>query len=491
MTRETFSSRWGIILASLGMAIGAGNIWRFPRIAGEYGGTFIVLWLLFLLIWSIPILLAEFAIGKAIKKSVIGSFAGITGEKYTWMGFFIAVCTLGITFYYSVVIAWTLRYLGLSIDALFMEPSLGSVIQTNPDFLTNFWSDVSTANGWTIALHALAVCAGIFILFRGIQRGLEVANRILIPLLFGLLMITGFLAFTLDGAVNGLEYMFRIRPELFSNPDVWLEALSQSAWSTGAGWGLIMTIASYSRAKEDVTLNTFVGGFGNNTASILAGITVLPAVFGLAANEAEALSYLQAGNQGLTFTVIPGLFAQIDGGAIMSIIFFLALFVAALTSLLPMIELFVHLLTDLGITRQKGVIRAGLVCILLGFPSAYSLDFFNNQDWVWGIGLVISGLFIIFAVFKYGVVKFKAELIDTDSDMKVPTAYFKYSLMLNVVLGVAIIVAWMTKGFSTNNLDVFDVYSNASVIVQWAIVLMAGLLLNRWLWKKYRSADVS
>ena len=102
MNNESFSSRWGIILASLGMAIGAGNIWRFPRLAGQYGGTFIILWIVFLLVWSIPILLAEFSIGKKYKQGVIGSFSRFAGKKYSWMGFFITFCTLGIAFYYSV-----------------------------------------------------------------------------------------------------------------------------------------------------------------------------------------------------------------------------------------------------------------------------------------------------------------------------------------------------------------------------------------------------
>ncbi|MEM9339510.1 MAG: sodium-dependent transporter, partial [Bacteroidota bacterium] len=111
MSKEQFSNRWGIVLAALGMAIGAGNLWRFPRLAGQYGGSFILLWILFLFIWSIPLLLSEFAIGKKFKNGVIGSFAQFTGKKYAWMGFFITICTLGIAFYYSIVTAWAFQYL--------------------------------------------------------------------------------------------------------------------------------------------------------------------------------------------------------------------------------------------------------------------------------------------------------------------------------------------------------------------------------------------
>lgn len=482
---EQFSNRWGIILASLGMAIGAGNIWRFPRIAGEYGGTFILLWLFFLLVWSIPILLAEFSIGKKFKRSVIGAFAGAAGEKYTWMGFFVTVCTLGIAFYYSVVIAWALRYLGLSVEQATGGETIAQTLESKPTYLADFWASVTTADSLTIVLHVVAVGIGVMLLIRGIQKGLEVANKILIPLLFVLLLITGVIALSLDGAIKGLDYMFKIDLSLLSNPDVWLQALSQSAWSTGAGWGLIMTISSYSRAKEDVTLNTFIGGFGNNAASLVAGITVLPAVFGLAATEQEALGHLQAGNQGLTFTVIPMLFGQIDGGQYLAILFFTALFIAALSSLLPMIELLVRTLTDIGLARQTATVRAGLFCVVFGLPSAYSLEFFNNQDWVWGLGLVISGLFIMFVVFKTGIDKFKAEYIDADSDMTVPNWFFKGALYINVALAFFILVSWMTKGYSTNNWDVFDTYSNATVIAQWMLVLLIGAALNKYLFKKF------
>ena len=496
MNNESFSSRWGIILASLGMAIGAGNIWRFPRLAGQYGGTFIILWIVFLLVWSIPILLAEFSIGKKYKQGVIGSFSRFAGKKYSWMGFFITFCTLGIAFYYSVITGWALRFLGFSLSDVFAgltgAETLAEHMAADPNYLKNQWHTITHGNITTIVLHIFSVALGVGLLVKGIQNGLEKANKILIPSLFVLLIITGFISLSLDGALKGLEYMFTIKPELFSDPKVWIEALSQSAWSTGAGWGLIMTIASYSRSKEDVTLNTFIGGFGNNTASLIAGMTILPAVFGLAGSEEAAISALQAGNQGLTFTVIPHLFTQISGGAILSVIFFLALFIAALSSLLPMLELFIKHITDLGIARKTATVRAGVACIVLGLPSAYSLEFFNNQDWVWGIGLVISGLFIIFAVLKHGIQSFKAKFIDTDSDMHVSTTYFTVAIRTNIFLGATLIIWWLSQGYSafpwftdSGMWNVFDQYSNATVITQWACLILIGLGLNKFLSEKF------
>ncbi len=495
MQHEQFSSRWGIVLASLGMAIGAGNLWRFPRLAGQYGGSFLLLWVIFLLIWSIPILLAEFSIGKQYKKGTIGSYGAAAGKGLTWGGFFITLCTLGIGFYYSVVTGWSLQYLGLTFSNLVNfiggGQTIAAELENDPAYLENFWDGISNGSYGTIVLYIITVIAGIYVLSRGIQNGLEKANRILIPMLFGMLIIISLMSLTMENGVLGLEYMFNIKPELFREPAIWIEALSQSAWSTGAGWGLIMTISSYSRKKEDVTLNTFIGGFGNNSASIIAGMAILPSVFALAPSPEEAEAFLQSGNQALTFTIIPKLFSTFTGGAIFSFLFFFAFFLAAFSSLLPMIELFISNLQDMGLTRNKAAIRAGIFCIIFGFPSAYSLDIFNNQDWVWGVGLIVSGFFIIIAVIKYGVTKFKKDYIDQDSDFKVPDFYFAACMILNVPLAVILIYWWLSRGYSefpwfdaNGNWNVIDVYSNASVITQWVLVIVAGILLNGYLYKK-------
>lgn len=491
---EEFSNRWGIVLASLGMAIGAGNLWRFPRLAGQYGGSFLILWILFLMIWSIPLLMAEFSIGKKYKLGVIGSYGQIGGRKFAWGGFFITLCTLGIAFYYSVVTGWALQYLGLSTSNLWAFISGGNTIakelKADPAYLDHYWNSISSGNIWTVILYILAILAGIGVLLKGIQKGLEKANKILIPSLFILLLIITVMSLNMENGYKGLEYMFFIDVKHFSNSTIWIEALSQSAWSTGAGWGLIMTISSYSRKREDVVLNTFIGGFGNNTASLMAGMAILPAVFALSASEADAISWLQSGNQALTFTIIPRLFATVYGGAILSFIFFLAFFLAAFSSLLPMLELFISNLKDMGLTRKSAAVRTTVFCIVFGFPSAWSLNVFNNQDWVWGIGLIISGLLLIIAVLRYGVSRFKRDYIDTDSDFNIPATYFAIALIFNAALGAILIYWWMSQGYSeypwfdaNGNWNVFDVYSNASIVTQWGVVIIIGLLLNKYLYK--------
>ncbi len=495
LDKEHFSSRWGIVLASLGMAIGAGNLWRFPRLAGQYGGSFIILWILFLLIWSIPILLAEFSIGKKYKQGVIGAFAETLGKKYAWVGFFITACTLFICFYYAVVTSWGLQYLGLSIKSAFNEINnqpLSEILKNQPEYFDNHWQHVSNGNLITVILYIVVVCAGTFLLVKGIQQGLEKANKILIPSLFVLLLLITAIALNMPNGNKGLEYMFTIDTGLFKDPKIWIEALSQSAWSTGAGWGLMMTISSYSRTNEDVTLNTFIGAFGNNTASLIAAIAILPAVFAIASSDTEAISFLQSGNQALTFTIIPKLFATVPGGYFLSVIFFLAFFLAAFSSLLPMLELFIRNIGDLGFNRNASAVRAAVFTIVFAFPSAWYLDFFNNQDWVWGIGLILSGLFFVFATLKNGVVKFKRDYIDKDSDYKVPNLYFISCMVFNIGLGIILVYWWMSQGYSeypwfdkAGNWNVFDVYSNATIVTQWLLILLIGILINKFLYRKF------
>lgn len=491
MSKEQFSNRWGIVLASLGMAIGAGNLWRFPRLAGQYGGSFILLWILFLFIWSIPLLLSEFAIGKKFKSGVIGSFAQFAGKKYAWMGFFITMCTLGIAFYYSIVTAWAFRYLTFSVNNVFSSTSLLENLQSNPEYLNEFWLSISNGDWTTVIVYIIVIFLGAFILIRGVKNGLEKANKLLIPSLFILLLVIVFVSLSMEGGIRGLEYMFAVDVNHFSNPTIWIEALSQSAWSTGAGWGLMMTLSALTRDNEDVTLNTFIGAFGNNTASLLAGMAILPAVFALAASDADAITFLQTGNQALTFTIIPMLFANVPGGAFLSVIFFLALFVAAFSSLLPMIQLFLNNVADLKISKKPTLIIVIVCFIVIGFPSAWSLDFFSNQDWVWGVGLILSGLFILIAVAINGPDKFKEENIDLGSDMRVSSTYFKVAIFGNIGVALFLIYWWMSQDFSSTwfneegNWDVFGTYSNASTVTQWALLIIVGIVLNKFLYRKF------
>ena len=338
---QRFSSRWGMMLAMLGMAVGTGNIWRFPRMAATNGGgSFLLAWVVFLLLWSVPLILVEFAMGKAARRGTVGAFVKVAGERFAWMGGWVAWCTVAIMFYYSVVTGWCLRYLLASVAGELPGPAPGAL-----------WASF-TRSGWQPLLaHVCAMGLGVAVVARGV-RGIEAAARVLMPTLLLLVVVLAVRAVTLPGAERGLNFLFTPDWARLADVRIWLEALTQNAWDTGAGWGLVLTYAIYMRAREDTNLNAFLLGFGNNSVSLLAGIMVLCTVFAIRPDAAGEI--VGAGNEGLTFIWVPQLFATMPGGRIFMPLFFLALTFAAWTSLLSMIELAVRVLVDGGAAREIG-----------------------------------------------------------------------------------------------------------------------------------------
>lgn len=484
---ELFASRWGIIFAGLGMAVGTGNLWRFPRIVAQYGGgAFIIPWMIFLFIWSIPLLIIELSIGRKTRRSVVGSFRELMGEKYTWMGMFVAFVPTAITFYYAVVAGWCLKY--------FFASTFHGLTQKDT---TAYWR-LFTVSWEPLAYLVAAIALGCFIIYSGIVKGIERANKILIPSLFVIIIISIVRVMTLPGAEAGLNFLFSPNLSLLTDYRVWLNALSQSAWSTGAGWGLILTYAIYSHRNQNPVRTAATLGFGDNTASLLAATLVVPTVFayfsGPGFSEEKVMEVLKADNLGLTFIWIPQLFANIPGGAFFLSLFFLALCFAAITSLISMLELVASVFIDAGFTRKRAVLTVGVLCLAMGLPSALSLAFFHNQDWVWGLGLMVNGLFLTFLVLKVGPRKFREEVISTpDSPVRLGR-WFDYLVGILLPLQVTVMLGWWFysaySGDPENWLKIFSVESLGTVFFQWAVALAAFLFLNKTLnarFKKYES----
>ncbi|WP_457566776.1 sodium-dependent transporter [Caldithrix abyssi] len=476
-SKDFFTSRYGLIAATIGMAVGAGNIWRFPRLAGQYGGSFLIPWLLFLFLWSIPLLIVEFGVGKKTRKGTIGAFSKIN-KRFTWLGWFVGFCTTAILFYYSVVCGWSLKYFLLAVR--------GKIFTINHE---QMWQSFTHFNPEALLYHFAAIALGVFIIYRGIVRGVERFSKIIVPLLFVLLLLAAVRAITLPNAEIGLHYFFRIEMHQFLNYRLWLDALSQSAWSTGAGWGLLLTYAIYARNQENIVSNSFLTGIGNNLASILAGLAIIPTVFALSANLDQAHEVLGAGNQGLAFIALPQLFEKMPAGLFFVSVFFLSLFFAALSSLISMIELATRVLMDFGLKRKRAVLSIGLATFLFGAPSALSLEFFNNQDWVWGLGLLLSGLFFAFVVNWIGVETFLSEWVNLDlkrRGLKIGgTILFKFLIPLQFV---AMLGWWFWQAIQWNPETWWHplrTYSLGTTLLQWMAVIAAGLWATkhfvRWL----------
>lgn len=479
--KEQWGSRWGFIAASIGMAIGTGNIWRFPRVAAKNGGgPFLIAWTVALLVWSIPLLMGEMVIGKKTRLGTVGSFRDFLGKKFTWMGTWIAGVCLLIMFYYSVVMGWCMKYFTLSVTGTFKAGT--GIEQTE-----KIWNVFTTTPSQTILFHFIAMLIAGFIIYKGVTAGIERASKIMIPTLFALLLIALFRAVTLPGASQGLEYLFSPKLHMLADPKIWLEAFTQSAWSTGAGWGFIITYAVYTKESEDIGGNCMIMGLGNNLGALVAGMTVLPAIFALSPSGEFANQALSAGNQGITFIYLAQLFSRMPAGNILAALFFLTMSIAALSSLLPMIEVGVRNVMDMGMGRNKATLIVVVGGFLLGIPSAYSLQFLDNQDWVWGVGLLVSGLFVAIALIKYGLEGIRTK------EINIPTADFKVGkwwnrcIKLFPVLFVIITGWWVKQAISwypDNWWNPLETFSVGTIALQWILLIIFAFITQNYLREK-------
>lgn len=476
---ELFSSKLGLILSVLGIAVGTGNIWRFPRIAAQNGGTegagaFLIAWACFLFLFSIPLIIAEYGIGRHGRKGVIGSFVNLVGEKFGWMGGFIGFVATAIMFYYSVVAGWCLYYLIASITAGLPE----TMVHANM-----MWEGFQGSTLPSV-MHAIMMIAGGYVVIKGIAS-IERINKILIPSLFVVLIISLVRALMLPGSEAGLAYLFTPDWSTLGKPEIWLEALTQNAWDTGAAWGLILTYAAYMRKKDDITISAFQTGIGNNIVSLVAAIIIFTTVFGTLTPQmtnGEILNVMKTSgpaSTGLTFIWMPQLFFKMPAGTIFAILFFMGLTFAAFSSLISMIELASRVLVDLGLQRNRATITVCAVGFLFGLPSAISLDFLANQDFVWGVGLMVSGAFMSFAIIKFDPGRFRSKVVNTEA--RTYTLGSWWEVIIKYVVPVEVISLlgwWMYLSASTYAPDTWynplSSFSVATVVLQWGVAM--GLL---------------
>ncbi len=484
LPKERFSTKWGLILSVLGIAVGTGNIWRFPRIAAQNGtedgaGAFLIAWITFLFIWSIPLIIAEYGIGRNGRKGVVGSYIKMVGEKFAWMGSFIGFVATAIMFYYSVVAGWCAYYL---IESIFY--ALPQSVEEADMVWNGFQSSM-----YPSLFHGIMILLGGLIILKGV-KSIERINMILIPSLLFVLLISLVKAFTLPGSGAGVAYLFTPDWATLKEPGLWLEALTQNAWDTGAAWGLILTYGAYMRVKDDITISAFQTGIGNNIVSLVAAIIIFSTVFGILGShmtDGEILDVMKTSgpaSTGLTFMWMPQLFNEMTGGKLFAVLFFLGLTFAAFSSLISMIELATKVFVDMGITRKKATIAVCSAGFLFGLPSAISLDIFANQDFVWGVGLMVSGGLISFAVITFGADKFRITIVNTDESKvnlgKWWTIIIKYVIPVEVI---TLLTWWIWLSATTFAPDTWynplSPFSVATVFLQWGVVMCLLKFYNR------------
>ena len=502
--RTGFSSRFGLIVATLGMAVGTGNLWRFPRIAARYeGGAFLIPWAIFLVTWSIPIMIAEFSLGKTTRRGVVGAFARLVGPQAAWMGGFIGLTTLLIASYYSVVTGWTLRYLVDSLDGFegLTSGTTPEAVAANRDAAVGLFENFA-GTPMALVFHLICVVLGVLVIWRGVRSGVERACKILIPLLFLLLLGGAIWALTLPEAVNGLNYFFHPDWSQLRQPNIWIDGLSQSAWSTGAGWGLLLTYGAYARRNEDAVTTNLTAGFGNNLAALLAGLFIFPAVFALlgaagmgAAEISGALKSSGTLDTGLAFQYIPFIFKGLpQGGQVCTTLFFLALFFAAFSSLIAMYEMGTRALQDMGVSRQRAALAIGIACASVGSAAALDNDVFVSLDWVWGLGLVLGGVFIVWAVQLRGIDAFRREIVDGPGCRVRLGWTYNWILLLLVPAEAAFMLGWWLWHAAADpdysgGKDPWDpfalgTYNAGTCVVWWGVALALLILFSPWLGRR-------
>jgi neurotransmitter:Na+ symporter, NSS family len=440
--REQWGSRIGFILAAAGSAIGLGNIWKFPYLAGENGGgAFVLVYIICIVVLGLPIMIAEIVIGRHTGKDPVGAFKVIAEGSKRWelVGYLGVSTGFLILTYYCTVGGWTIGYIVKSLSGAVAGINDTKAAET---IFTNF-----VKNPYEMVFyHFLFMAATMLVVIGGIKGGIEKWNKILLPMLFVIMVVLIVKSNTMDGSSKGLA--FYLKPDFSKiTIKVIIEALGQCFFSLSLGMGAMITYGSYLSRKDKILKSSLQIALLDTLAAFMAGLVIFPAVF--------AVGMTPDKGPGLTFNILPVVFARMNLGSVFSFLFFLLLFIAALTSAMSLLEVVVAYITDeKGWSRRKAVLVFGTVIFLLGVPAALSfgslkdfrvflgLTYFDFMDKLTTTYMLpIGGLFIALCLgWKYGLRKTMHEL-DPDTRLAILKKVWAFTIkyVSPVILAVIII----------------------------------------------------
>ncbi|MGE4384988.1 MAG: sodium-dependent transporter [Endomicrobiaceae bacterium] len=356
--RPQWSSRFIFILATVGSTVGLGNIWRFPYLMGENGGAaFLLIYLLMIcFICAVP-LIAELAIGKYIQKDVVSIYESIS-PKTKIFGWSNIITSVVIASFYFVVGGWIINYI------------INSFLSDKITDYSSYFSDFASSNGLPAILTVLFLFICIFFTSRGVNRGIEVANKIMMPVFVFILIVLTVVSLSLPNAKAGIDFMFKVD---FSKvtPNIFLLALGQALFTLSVGIGALIVYGSYLRKEDNIVKNAYIIIFFDTAVAIIAGLMIFPAVFsfGLAPDSGA----------GLVFITLPKIFAQIPFGNLVAFAFFILLLFAALTSGVSITEVPVASLTErLKISRRKASLILFIIIALFAIPVSLSFGILKD-----------------------------------------------------------------------------------------------------------------
>ncbi|MCU0358293.1 MAG: sodium-dependent transporter [Cyclobacteriaceae bacterium] len=411
--RGSFSSRVGFILAAAGSAVGLGNIWRFPYLAGQNGGAaFLLIYLLFIFLLCFPVMVGEIAIGRSARRDAYGSYSALGGKRWGYLGLFGIIAGIFILSFYNVVAGWAFGY--------FLEISFGSLLNEGDfgNFFGNYVNDISD-NLW-FSLGFMVITA--FVVSQGIQKGVERANKIMMPALYTILILLIIYSLTLDNAWAGVQ--FYLVPELdeISSQTIF-DGLKQAFFSLSLGMGALITYGSYVGKNQNIVSSAAIISFADAMVAFLSGFMIFPMVFSQNISPTEGPA--------LVFIVLPEVFHDMGPllGRIIGGSFFLLLCFAALTSTISLLEVpTTYFVDQMKMRRSRIVWVLAIVIFILGLPTMMSqgmvpalneLPFYLNRDFLTfisdmcDISLTIGGcLMCLFIVTKWKITNMDNELAE-------------------------------------------------------------------------------
>ena len=477
----------GFLLAAVGSAIGLGNIWRFSYMAYSHGGgAFLIPYLTALFTAGIPLLILEFGMGHERVGSAPLACSKIR-RNWEWVGWWAVILVMfGIELYYSTIISWCLNFFVLSFN-------LGWGNDPDTFFYTEFLakskgpSDIGQIRTPIFLGLAIVWFISWLIVYRGIQKGVELANKIFMPLLFVLTAVLVFWSLTLDGAMVGIKEYLTPDFSKLSSPDVWIDAYSQIFFTLSLGFGIMIAYASYLPAKSNITKNALLTGFINSGFSIFAGFAVFSVLGFMATSQQKPFEEVVSQSIGLAFVAYPKAVSIMPGGNFFGSIFFFCLFVAGISSAISILEAFTSAIIDKFGLSRKSVVTSSCIIGFAGsiiFSTQAGLYWIDILDhFLTHYGLVVIGVFeciLVGWLFRLDILK---KHINKISSIKLNIWWdFLIKYFIPVVL-VIILIGDLSREIR----NPYEGYTWTSLILigrDWLLLtLLAGIWISLRPWK--------
>lgn len=362
--RATFGSKLGVIMATVGCAVGLGNIWRFPYMIGQNGGAaFLAIYIICIILLGLPVMLSEFFIGRYTRKNAAGAFKVLApGTKWSLIGYNGVLASFLILGFYSVVAGWTLEYIIQAVTGSLSDKAPEAFAQDFKLFSTEIFRPIL----WTVTFIGLTH----FIVVSGVKEGIERTSKVMMPILFLILLALCIRSVTLPNASEGLYFLFKPDFSKITSAVV-LSAMGQAFFSLSIGMGCLITYSSYFSKDTKMQITALQVTILDTLVAVMAGIMIFPAVF--------SFGIAPTAGPELVFITLPNVFQQLPMGAIWSLVFFLLLALAALTSTISLHEVataYVH--EEYQITRTKAAWFVSGGVMVLGILSSLSIGIWKE-----------------------------------------------------------------------------------------------------------------